>query len=98
MAPTALFTHVKDSMLRRRTRDAALGQDISSWFAGQDRKPGQEKIKAFKDALEECGDRSKINELLTNNIKIYSFRPFLTSNVLLWEDVLKKYASIGGGG
>ena len=98
LAPTALFTHVKDTMLRRRTRDAALGQDISSWFVGQDRKPGQEKIKVFMDALETCGDRAKINELLSNNIKQYSFRPFLTSNVLLWEDVLKKYASIGGGG
>lgn len=98
LAPTALFTHVKNSMLRRRTRDAALGQDISSWFVGQDRKPGQEKINAFVDALEECGDREEINELLSNNIKQYSFRPFLTSNVLLWEDVLKKYASIGGGG
>lgn len=28
----------------------------------------------------------------------YSFRPFVLSNVLLWRDLLQKYAQIGGGG
>ena len=98
LAPTSLFTHVKGAMLRRRTRDAALGKDISIWFAGQDKKPGQDKMKAFIDSLGEYGERVKIDHMLETNIKEYSFRPFMTSNVLLWEDVLKKYASIGGGG
>lgn len=98
LAPTAIFTHVKETMLKRRTKDLATGQDISAWFIKQDRKPEKEKIEALKSALNNCGDKREIDQILSSNIKTYSFRPFLQSKILLWEDVLKKYATVGGGG
>lgn len=100
LAPTALFTHVKAPMLKRRSREIALNDinEVKGWFAKQDRPPKDEKIQALKEALNDCGDRKSINDTLQKNVHPYSFRPFLTSNVLLWQDVLKKYSRIGGGG
>lgn len=100
LAPTALFTHVKAAMLKRRSKDIAIGGQESGnpWFVNQDKPPKEEKIKAFQDALNECGGLSSIDQLLTENIHPYSFRPYLRSNVLLWTELLQKYARIGGGG
>lgn len=39
-----------------------------------------------------------MDQTLADNIKPYSFRPFFTSNVLLWKELLVKYSHIGGGG
>lgn len=87
-------------MLKRRSRDIAAGGADSAreWFYGQDRKPDREKIEAFQSALNSCGSAQSMDALLTNNIKKYSFRPYLTSNVLLWQNVLRHYATVGGGG
>ncbi len=100
LAPTAIFTHVKAPMLKRRSKVVATNgvEGARDWFAKQDRPPNDEKINALQKALNQCGDRSAIDQTLTDNIHAYSFRPFMTSNVLLWEDVLKKYGKIGGGG
>ena len=100
LAPTAIFTHVKASMLKRRSREiASNGADVAMvWFSRQDRPPKKEKIVAFQNALNDCGDRRAMDQTLSDNIHPYSFRPFLTSNVLLWQDVLMKYSRIGGGG
>lgn len=100
LAPTAIFTHVKAPMLKRRSRDIATHDvaEAKQWFIKQDRPPKEEKIRAFRDALIECGDRGEMEQIIAHNIRLYSFRPFLTSNVLLWEEVLKKYSRIGGGG
>lgn len=100
LAPTAIFTHVKAQMLKRRSREiAANGAEESMvWFSGQDRPPKEEKVNAFQNALNDCGDRRAMDQTLSDNIRPYSFRPFLTSNVLLWQDVLMKYSRIGGGG
>lgn len=100
LAPTAVFTHVKAPMLKRRSREIAANGvvGVREWFAKQDRPPRDEKIVAFQNALNQCGDRSAMDQTLTNNIHPYSFRPFLTSNVLLWEAVLRRYSRIGGGG
>ncbi len=100
LAPTAIFTHVKAPMLKRRSREIASNgvDDARFWFAGQDRPPQEEKISAFQNALNDCGDRRTMDQTLSDNIHPYSFRPFLTSNVLLWQDVLMKYSRIGGGG
>lgn len=100
LAPTALFTHVKAPMLKRRSRDIAYNgvNGTRSWFEKQDKPPKDEKITALQRALNGCGDKVTINQTLTNNIHPYSFRPFLISNVLLWKDVLAKYSCIGGGG
>lgn len=100
LAPTALFTHVKAAMLKRRSKDIATGGQESGdpWFANQDKPPKEEKLKAFQNALNECGGLQNIDQLLIRNIHPYSFRPYLRSNVLLWTELLQKYARIGGGG
>lgn len=100
LAPTAIFTHVKAPMLKRRSREIASNGVSESrvWFSKQDRPPKEEKIVAFQNALNDCGNKRGMDQLLTENIHSYSFRPFLTSNVLLWKELLKKYSHIGGGG
>lgn len=100
LAPTSLFTHVKSSMLRRRSREISAKdyEEIKEWFAKQDKPPKKEKVVAFKEALNDCENNREMEETISKNISNYSFRPFLISNVLLWQDVLKKYSRIGGGG
>lgn len=100
LAPTAAFTHVKAAMLKRRSKDIATGGVVSGhpWFVHQDKPPKDEKVEAFYSALNACGNAKSIDDLLSNNIHRYSFRPYLTSNVLLWTDLLKQYARVGGGG
>lgn len=100
LAPTAIFTHVKAPMLKRRCRDIFAGGAAAAhdWFSGQDRIPDDEKIVAFQAALNSCGSTQSMDATLTANIKRYSFRPYLTSHVLLWQDVLRHYATVGGGG
>jgi len=100
LAPTSVLTHVKAPMLKRRSKDIANGgpEIATVWFTRQDRPPKADKIVAFQTALNESGNAQSIDRLLTSNIKTYSFRPYLISNVLLWEDLLKKYARVGGGG
>lgn len=100
LAPTAAFTHVKAPILKRRSKLVATGgyDAVKEWFEHQDRPPKEDKISAFQNALNECGSVAEIDALLTDNIKTYAFRPYLTSNVLIWEDLLRKYARVGGGG
>ena len=100
LAPTAMFTHVKAPMLKRRSREIAITDITSSkaWFSGQDRPPKDEKISAFHDALNRCGDTASMDRLITDNTHIYSFRPYMRSNVLLWKELLQQYARVGGGG
>jgi len=100
LAPTAVFTHVKAPMLKRRSKEIATGGAASArpWFAHQDRPPKDEKIEAFQTALNGCGNAHSIDAMLNQNISQYSFRPFLLSNVLLWKDLLQRYSKIGGGG
>jgi type I restriction-modification system DNA methylase subunit len=100
LAPTALFTHVRAPFLKRRSRDIAQRgvAATTEWLGRQDKPPKDDKVNAFSTALNACGTSTQIDRLLTENITTYSFRPFLLSNVLLWQDVLKKYSRIGGGG
>ena len=100
LAPTAIFTHVKSAILKRRSKEIASGgvPAAKPWFVKQDRAPKDGKIYAFQTALNNCGDAQSIDRLLATNIKTYTFRPFLTSNVLLWPDLLKQYARVEGGG
>lgn len=99
LAPTALFTHVKKGMLKRRSKDILKNtSDASAWFMGQRKPPTTVKTSAFRQALINIEINDGIDALLESNIVKYSFRPFLNSNVLMWKDLLGKYASIGGGG
>lgn len=100
LAPTAVFTHVKAPMLKRRSKEIASGgvANARAWFAHQDRPPKDEKIVAFQTALTGCGNAQSIDSMLNQNICKYSFRPFMLSNVLLWKELLQRYSRIGGGG
>jgi predicted helicase len=86
--------------MRVRSKDIATGGTViaDEWFSKQDKPPKVEKTIAFQTSLNKCGDARSIDALLTDNIHIYSFRPFLISNVLLWKDLLQSYARVGGGG
>ena len=100
LAPTALFTHVKSAMLKRRSRDISTKdyEETKEWFSKQDKPPKKDKLTAFKNALNDCDSNREMENTISQNICNYSFRPFLISSVLLWQDVLKKYSCIGGGG
>ena len=100
LAPTALFTHTKTPMLKRRSKEIATegNKAAKEWLAKQDRPPKEDKISAFQTALCSLGTISTIDKILSDYIKPYSFRPFLTSYVLMWKELLHTYAKIGGGG
>ncbi|MCL2410885.1 MAG: N-6 DNA methylase, partial [Treponema sp.] len=100
LAPTSIFTHVKASMLKRRSKDIMQRGVRASddWLGLQDKPPEESKIKAFANALNELNNRQTIDAMLNENIIDYTFRPFLTTKVLLWQDLLHKLSRTGGGG
>lgn len=100
LAPTALFTHTKLPMLKRRSKEIAMegNKAAKEWLAKQDRPPKEDKVTAFQTALCSLGAIPTVDKLLSDYIKPYSFRPFLTSYVLMWKELLYTYAKIGGGG
>ena len=100
MAPTALLTHVKQPMLKRRSREiAAEGvEKANEWIGGQDKTVVDSKIIAFQNALNTCPSRQVLETTLSDNIRPCSFRPFVNSNALLWGTVFDYQAGVGGGG
>lgn len=100
MAPTALLTHVKQPMLKRRSREISSGgiQKAREWIGRQDKNVVDEKITAFQDALRTCNTRQELDGILSENIRPCSFRPFVNSNALLWEKIFDYQAGVGGGG
>lgn len=100
MAPTALLTHVKRPMLKRRSREIAVEGSIKAkeWIGKQDKPVLDVKIEAFKNALNTCGNRQEIENVLNANICDCSFRPFVNSNAFLWDKVFDYQAGVGGDG
>ncbi len=100
MAPTALLTHIKQPMLKRRSREiAAEGIDkAKEWIGGQDKAVVDSKIIAFQNALNTCASRQALEATLNDNIRPCSFRPFVNSNALLWDTIFDYQAGVGGGG
>ena len=100
LSPTAMFSHVNKNILKRRSKEISISgySGTTAWFAGQDKKPKREQVEAFKSSLNALGGTTQIDSLLERNIHTYSFRPFFQSNALIWEDLLRSYARIGGGG
>lgn len=100
MAPTALLTHVKQPMLKRRSREIAAGgiDKAKEWIGRQDKTVVDSKIAAFQNALNTCGNRKELDTVLTENIRPCSFRPFVNSNAFLWDTVFEYQAGVGGGG
>lgn len=99
LAPTAIFTHNKKPMLKRRSKEIAQRgiEAAHEWLSKQDRPPKDDKIMAFQNALKSCGGIDNIEQLMDKSIKTYAFRPFMTSNVLLWKELLQSYKAGGGG-
>ena len=100
MAPTALLTHIKQPMLKRRSREIASGgiARAKEWIGDQDKNVVDSKIAAFQDALNTCASRQELDNVLNENIRPCSFRPFVNSNALLWETIFDYQAGVGGGG
>lgn len=100
MAPTALLTHIKQPMLKRRSREIASGgiDKAMEWIGRQDKKVVNAKITAFQNALNTCVDRQQLDIVLNENIRPCSFRPFVNSNAFLWDTVFEYQTGIGGGG
>jgi len=100
MAPTALLTHVKQPMLKRRSREIASEGIVKAreWIGGQDKPVVDVKITAFQNALNTCASRNEMDAVLTENIRPCSFRPFVNSNAFLWGTVFDYQAGVGGGG
>lgn len=100
MAPTALLTHVKQPMLKRRSREIAADgvQKAQEWIGGQDKSVLESKIIAFQNALNTCTSPRALDTTLNENIRPCSFRPFVNSNALLWGTVFDYQAGVGGGG
>lgn len=100
MAPTALLTHVKQPMLKRRSREIASDGIIKAreWIGRQDKPVDDEKIIAFQNAFKTCTNRQQLETILNENIRPCSFRPFVNSNALLWDTVFDYQAGVGGGG
>ena len=100
MAPTALLTHVKQPMLKRRSREIAAGgiEKAQEWIGRQDKPVVEAKITAFQAALNTCDNRQELDSVLTENIRPCSFRPFVNSNAFLWDTVFEYQAGVGGGG
>ena len=100
MAPTGLLTHVKQPMLKRRSREIASGgiEKAREWIEGQDKHVLDEKITAFQNALNTCTTRHELESVFNDNIRPCSFRPFVNSNAFLWNRVFEYQAGVGGGG
>ncbi|MCD7726324.1 MAG: N-6 DNA methylase [Clostridiales bacterium] len=100
MAPTALLTHVKQPMLKRRSREIASEgvPKAREWIGRQDKAVVDSKIEAFQKALNTCANRQELDSVLTENIRPCSFRPFVNSNALLWDTIFEYQSGIGGGG
>lgn len=100
MAPTALLTHVKQPMLKRRSREIAADgvSKANEWIGRQDKPVLDVKIEAFQNALNTCENRQAMDRVLNENICPCSFRPFVNSNAFLWETIFDYQAGVGGGG
>ncbi len=100
MAPTALLTHVKQPILKRRSREIAADglQKAREWIGGQDKPVVDSKIEAFQKALQSCASSQTLEDVLNNNIRLCSFRPFVNSYALLWNTIFEYQANVGGGG
>ena len=100
LAPSSLFTHVKRSLLKRRSREVSFENvdKAVEWFGAQDKPPSDEAVRAFSDALRALGSKENAEAVIDQHTFEYAFRPFVTMKCFLWEDLLKKFSRVGGGG
>jgi len=100
LAPSSIFTHLKTPMLKRRSKDIMQRRTLATeeWLRSQDKPPQKAETIAFAESLKEFGSIQAVDTILDQNIVDYSFRPFLSMKAFLWQDLLKKFSHVGGGG
>ena len=100
LAPSSIFTHMKTGMLKRRSREIMQHGIRASeeWLSSQDKPPKEVEVRAFANALVELGNPQAVDSVFNDNIKNYTFRPFLTMKAFLWQELLQKFSNVGGGG
>lgn len=100
MAPTALLTHVRASILKRRSREIANEgiRKAHEWLKGQDKNTADEKIIAFQQALNSFKNHQELDSILDQSIYACSFRPFVNSKALLLKKIFDFQKGVGGGG
>jgi len=97
LAPTALFIHPKRPMLQRRSQE--IGDTSKSyddlrarWFQGQLKPPAEDKLTPeIRARLRAVSDNSE-------RYRSYAFRPFVSEQLLLDEEVLQLLSRTGGAG
>lgn len=97
LAPTALFVHPKRPLLQRRSQEIGdmnrSYEDIrEQWFAGQRKPPSKSKFTP------EVRERIHTAAGLNSCYKTYAFRPFVSMQLLLDNELLRVLSGIGGGG
>jgi type I restriction-modification system DNA methylase subunit len=100
LAPSSIFTHLKASMLKRRSKDIMQRgmQASEEWLGSQDKPPQEVETQAFANALKELPNQQAVENTLDQNIADYAFRPFLSMKAFLWQNLLQKFSRVGGGG
>ena len=98
---TSLLTNVKDGMLRRRSRDI-MNSGIEAavlWTKGSGQKKAEDKkILDFQARLQKIGNPKQVDSFIIERSTSYSFRPFLTTRLFLWKELLQDWKDVGGGG
>jgi hypothetical protein len=87
-------------MLKRRSKDILQRgiQASEEWLGSQDKPPHEDKVRAFVTALTELGGARTVDTTLDQNIIDYAFRPFVSMKVFMWQDLLRRFGQVGGGG
>lgn len=97
LAPTSLFVHPRKPILKRRSLEIGdmnnTYEDIRTrWFAGQQKPPAEAKLTM------DVRTRLRIAAGMDNRYRRYAFRPFISEQLLLDDDLLRLLSGIGGGG
>lgn len=98
---TSLLTNVKPGMLCRRSRDIINDgvEAAVAWTRGSGQKKAEDaKILDFQDRLKRIGTPRQVDLYISERTTPYSFRPFLTSRLFLWKELLQDWKDVGGGG
>jgi type I restriction-modification system DNA methylase subunit len=100
LSPTSMFIHLKAPMLKRRSKEIMSGglKAAEEWLGNQDKPPKDAEVSAFASKMNNYGDLQSIGKLLDDSIVNYAFRPFLTMKAFMWQDMLKEFSKVGGGG
>ncbi len=99
LAPTALFVHLKQGILQRRTRELVENRvSPEQWFQGQAKPPKNEKIQKFASVLSSlAGEPEGLHAAIKLHIEPYAYRPFLFAHVLYWKEFFAAYKTEGEG-